>query len=111
MWTKSYSTIVTGVTPSQIWKVWSDIKNRPKWDTDIEWAEINGPFETGSIIYFKVKGGRKLKMEITDCVPNKLFTDTFLFPFARMDGIHEMEQVSDGLRITTTMKITGPLKW
>lgn len=111
MWSKSHSVTVTGIEPEQIWKIWSDIKMRTLWDDDTEWAEINGPFEIGSIISFKTKGGPKLKLKITECTPNQSFTDTFQFPFARMDGIHTMEKTPDGLRLTTTMQITGPLAW
>ena len=111
MWQKSYSTIVSNILPSEIWKIWSDINMRPHWDDDTEWAKIEGPFQKNAIFYMKVKNGPKLKMIISECIPNKRFTDTYYFLFSRLDGVHEMEETSNGLRITTTMKLTGPLRW
>lgn len=111
MWEKSYSIIEAGLEPSQIWKIWSDINIRPQWDDDTEWAKIEGPFRKDAIFFMKVKKGPKLKMKITECIPNEKFTDTYHFPFARLDGTHQMEKIPNGLRITTTIKMTGPLRW
>lgn len=111
MWQKSYSVIVNGLEPSQVWKIWSDISLRNQWDDDTEWAKIDGAFEEGAILHVKIKNGPKLKMTITECIPNQKFTDTYYFPLARLDGIHEMEHTNEGLRITTTIKMTGLLRW
>jgi len=44
MWEKSYSTTVKGITPEEIWKIWSDMSIRHHWDDDTEWAKMDGPF-------------------------------------------------------------------
>lgn len=111
MWTKTHSITVTDVTPAQIWKVWSDINNRPQWDLDTEWAELQGPFEQGAVFRFKPKGGPKLSMTITECEINRRFTDCFKIPFARLYGTHQMESTNEGLRIITSIKVEGPLGW
>ncbi len=112
MWQKSHSIIVKGIEPHQIWKIWSDIPNRPTWDTDTEWAKSNGPFENGTLITFKPKGWPKtVSMKIIECIPNKTFTDYTQFFLAGLYGTHHMEQVADGLKLTTTIKVVGPLAW
>jgi hypothetical protein len=111
MWIKTHSTIAQGIKPDQIWKIWSDINNRPQWDLDTEWAELNGPFVKGAVFHFKPKGGPRLSMQITECTPNQSFTDCFKIPFARMYGIHSMESTDEGLRITTSIKVEGLLGW
>lgn len=111
MWEKSYSTTVADLEPEQIWKIWSDISIRHQWDDDTEWAKIDGPFSQGAIFYMKLKNGPKIKMIITESIPNLKFADTHYFPLARMDGIHQMEKTTDRLRITTTIRVTGPLRW
>ncbi len=111
MWVKTHSMIAPNIERSQIWKIWSDINNRPLWDLDTEWAELKGPFEKGAIFCFKPKGGPKLSMTITECVPNECFTDCFKMPFARLYGRHTMESTSEGLKITTSIKIVGFLGW
>ena len=111
MWIKTHSITAPGIEPHQIWKIWSDINNRPQWDLDTEWAELNGPFEVGAVFRFKPKGGPKLSMSITECVPNQSFTDCFKMPFARLYGIHKMELTMAGLKITTSIKVEGLLGW
>ncbi len=110
-WIKTHSTLAPNLEPTQIWNLWSDINKRHLWDLDTEWAKINGPFEKGAIIQFKPKGGPKLSMEITECSPNRSFTDCFKIPLARLYGLHEMEPTPEGLRISCTIRIEGPLGW
>jgi hypothetical protein len=108
---KSYSKSATGVTPQQIWTVWSDIDKRSIWDDDTEWAKIEGEFKTGNSFIFKVKGGPKLKMHITECTPNKSFTDCFKLPLARLYGVHQIEENPEKMILTTTMIMKGPFRW
>lgn len=111
MWSQSHSVVVHGVTPEQVWRVWSDISIRSQWDTDMQWMKISGPFKDGAVIRFKPKNGPRATMVLKDCVPNESFTDVCNFPLAKMYGIHRMEKTVDGLKITTTMQVTGPLGW
>ncbi len=110
MWQQSYSTTVKGLKPTQIWKIWADVSNRHLWDDDIEWAKADGPFENGTKIAMKPKGWPKVvNMEIVVSVLNQAFTDRTTFFGAILDGIHTMEETSEGLKLTTTIKVTGPL--
>ena len=112
MWQKSYSTTVAGVTPSQIWRVWSDIVNRPAWDDDTQWAKADGPFKNGTTITMKPKGWPKtVSMKIVECIPNQSFTDHTKFLLAELYGTHHMEQTDQGLKLTTIIKVVGPLAW
>jgi hypothetical protein len=111
MWVKTHSIIVSDVERHKIWEIWSDINNRPQWDLDTEWAELKGPFEKGAVFRFKPKGGPKLSMTITECIPNECFTDCFKIPFARLYGSHKMESTSEGLKIITSIKVVGLLGW
>lgn len=107
----SYSVVVKDVTPTQVWAIWSDVDNRHIWDSDTQWAKLLGEFKVGSTFIFKPKGGPKLKMQITECTYNKSFTDCFKLPFAKLYGVHEVEETQQGLLITTTIKMEGTLKW
>lgn len=108
---KSYSKIAKGLTPKQVWAIWSDIDKRHTWDTDTAWAKIEGEFKPGNTFLFQPQGGKKLTMHITECTPNKSFTDCFKLPLARLYGIHEIEEVEGGVRLTTIMLVKGPLYW
>lgn len=111
MWIKSYSKTYQNVTKEAVWAAWADVNNRHLWDIDTEWAKLDGPFNLGAIFYMKPKGGPKIKMHITETTVNKSFTDTWKLPFARLDGIHTMESTPEGLKLTTSIKITGLFSW
>lgn len=109
MWTKSYSLITKEATKEQLWKLFSDVNNWHKWDSGIEYAKMEGKFEKGNFFELKPKGGPKVKIQLVETLENKLFVDYTKFPLAKMYGEHRFEEHPEGLKITTTMKIHGPL--
>ena len=38
----------TTATREQVWELWADVPNRTRWDADLEYARLDGPFQTGS---------------------------------------------------------------
>ena len=109
MWTRSYSIVTKQATKEQLWKLFSDVNNWYKWDKGIEYARLEGAFEQGSTFELKPKGGPKVKIELVEAIKNSRFTDLTKFPLARMYGQHVFEDTAEGIRITTTMKVQGPL--
>ena len=108
---KFYSKVINDVSPQQVWALWSNMEKRHLWDDDTEWAKMHGEFKAGNTFIFKIKGGPKLKMSITESTVNKSFTDSFKFPLATLYGIHEMIPTDFGLEIKTTMVTEGLLAW
>ena len=109
MWIKSHSVVTREVTKEQMWKLFSDVNNWPSWDNGVEFAKLEGKFVKGNSFLFQPKGGPKLKIGIVEATENKSFTDFTKFPFAKMYGQHTFEETTDGLRLTTTMKVEGAL--
>jgi hypothetical protein len=109
MWTQSYSKTVSGLSAAQVWKVWSDVDRWHVWQNDIEFAKMNGPFETGGSFKFKPKGGPNLTLELSEVKPNTSFVDITRFPLARMVDSHEIIERGDALEIKTTVRMEGPL--
>lgn len=109
MWTKSHSIVTKEVTKQQMWNLFADVNNWHTWDTGIEFAKLEGKFEKGNHFMFQPKGGPKLKIGIVEAIENKNFTDFTKFPLAKMYGEHTFEDTSNGLKITTTMKVEGLL--
>jgi Polyketide cyclase / dehydrase and lipid transport len=109
MWTKSHSVVTKAVTKEQMWKLLSDVNNWHTWDTDIEFAKMEGTFEQGNRFLLKPKGGPKVNIELIEVVEPLRFTDMTKFPLAKMYGEHAFEDTKDGLKITTTMKVEGIL--
>lgn len=109
MWTKSYSIITREVTKEQMWRLFSDVNNWSSWDQGVEFAQLEGKFEQGNHFMFQPKGGPKLKLQIVEATENKSFTDFTQFPLAKMYGAHTFEETPEGLKLTTTMTVNGPL--
>ena len=111
MWSKTYSKKVQGLKAEQVWKIWTDLNQWHTWQSDIEYAKLEGEFKVGNTFLLKPKGGPKVNIEIIKVEPNRQFTDLTRFPGARMYGTHEFVIHDDELEIKTTMSIEGPLSF
>lgn len=111
MWSKSYSKTVKGLKADQVWKVWTDINQWHTWQSDIEYAKLEGEFKVGNTFLLKPKGGPRVNIEITRVEKNKVFVDLTRFPLAKMYGSHEFIIHGDELEIRTTMSIDGLLSF
>lgn len=109
MWSGTHAIVTTDVTKEQMWKLFSAVNNWPSWDDSVEYAHLEGRFESGNHFVFQPKGGPKLKLKIVEATENKSFTDLTTFPLAKMYGEHHWEETPQGLKITTTMKVSGLL--
>ena len=111
MWSKTYSKKVTGLRAAQVWKVWTDVNQWHTWQSDIEYARMDGEFKVGNTFLLKPKGEPKVKIEIIQVEPNRQFTDLTRFPGSKMFGFHQFVIHGDELEIKTTMSINGPLSF
>lgn len=109
MWTKTHSVVSKTTRKEQIWKLFSEVNQWHTWDNGIEYARMEGSFEKGNFFTLKPKGGPKVKIELIETTPYKSFTDLTRFPFAKMYGSHTFEETAEGLKMTTTMTVKGPL--
>lgn len=111
MWSKTYSKKVKGLKAEQVWKVWTDLNQWHTWQSDIEYAKLEGEFRVGNTFLLKPKGAPRVNIEIIKVEPNRQFTDLTRFPGARMYGSHKFIIHGDELEIKTTMSIEGPLSF
>ena len=109
MWSQSHRMSFEGVTPAQIWKVWSDVNQWHVWQEDIEYARLEGGFEAGRVFRFRPKGGPELRIELTDVQPLKGYADLTRFPGAKMPDAHEILDHGGRVEIRNTLTVTGPL--
>src|SRR3989442_390499 len=109
MFSHTYSPTVTDLTPAQVWMVWSDVNHWHRWQDDIDFARLDGPFQSGSTFKFKPKGGPTISIELTRVEPNVAFTDLTRFPLAQMLDSHELIKRNGELEGRTTITLSGPL--
>ncbi len=111
MWIKSYSKIYSGVKKEDIWRLWSDVNNWPRWDSELEYCELKGEFVAGNQFILKPMGGPKVNIILSEVVKNKCFTDYAKFPGAVMYDAHELEDTAEGLCIRNTISVKGILSF
>ena len=109
MWTRKHSMSFENVTASQVWKVWSDVNQWHVWQEDIEYARLEGAFETGQVFKFRPKGGPELDIELTEVKPFAGYADLTRFPLAKMHDAHEIVDHGDRIEIKNTLTVSGPL--
>ena len=109
MWSKVYSKKKQGLKAEQVWQVLTDINQWHTWQSDIEYAQLEGEFKVGNTFLLKPKSGPRVNIEIIKVELNKQFTDLTRFPGAKMYGSHEFISVGDTLEIKTMIGIEGPL--
>lgn len=112
MWKRIYSKTFKNIKREDIWNIWTDINNWPLWHGDLDYCKLEGKFEVGSHFFLKPKEMKKtVKILITEINPGYSFTDCTNFFGAKMYDTHAMEETEEGIKITNTLIVTGPLKW
>ncbi len=111
MWTKTYSKVFQGINREDIWRVWTDVNSWPKWQNDLDDCKMEGSFSVGNHFLLKPKGVKAVKIVLTKIEEGRGFTDCTKFPLAKMYDNHEMEETPQGLKLTHTLVVTGPLQW
>lgn len=75
MWVKSYSKVYQGVKKEDIWRIWSDVNNWPKWDKELEYCKMHDEFIEGTQFILKPKNGPKVKLILSEVKPSEKFTN------------------------------------
>jgi hypothetical protein len=109
MWTKSYSTTVKGTDVDRLWQIWSDVDAWHTWQSDLDYAKLEGVFAAGSTFLLKPKGGPRVRIALLSVEPKRRFVDLTRFPLARMYGAHEFIARGDEVEIRTSVTVEGPL--
>jgi Polyketide cyclase / dehydrase and lipid transport len=111
MWSSTYTQTVVGIDAQRVWETYADVDRWSDWQPDVEYAHLEGTFDSGAVIRFKPKGAPKLRIELTEVHAPTRFVDTTRFPLARMIDVHEFVETSDGLEIRNRVSIVGPMAW
>ena len=111
MWTRSFSRVYSGIKKEDIWRIWTDVNNWPKWHDDLDYCKMEGAFKVGNFFMLKPKGVKAVKIVLTEIEENHSFTDCTTFFGAKMYDTHALEETPKGLKLTSTLLVTGILKW
>jgi hypothetical protein len=111
MWHEEFS-MEAKATKEKIWSLWADVKNWPKWNVGIEYANINGNFEDGTWCSLKMINFPEslfILFVLKDCVPNKSFIGRYKLPLCTIDFGCKLIEENNKLGIKHEIKIYGPL--
>jgi hypothetical protein len=111
MWQKSCSRTYRNLARDALWRAWTDVRGWPRWDKELEYTQLDGPFVPGVRFTLKPKAGPTVRMRLESLDPGQRFTDVALLPLARLYDAHEIEETPEGLRLTNTLTLEGPLAW
>lgn len=110
MWIRTYSKVFKGLNKEEIWRIWTDVNNWPKWHGDLEYCKMEGDFIVGNHFMLKPKGVGAVKIVLTEIEAGYKFTDCTTFFGAKMYDTHALEETHDGLKLTNTLVVKGPLQ-
>lgn len=111
MWVKKHSKVYQGINKDDIWRIWTDVSRWPAWHGDLDYCKMEGAFSVGNHFMLKPKGAPAVKIKLLEIDEGKKFTDCTQFFGAKMLDTHAMEETTEGLRLTNTLVVTGPLKF
>lgn len=75
----------------------------------MEYCDIKDNFTEGNQFILKPKRGPKVRLCLSEVVPNVTFTNYCKFFGAVMYDAHELKETSEGVKITNTITVKGPL--
>ena len=111
MYSKIHSRFYSGVSRRALWRIWEDVDNWPSWHADLDACHLQGAFKVGNHFILKPKGGRAVKILLTEINEGHSFTDCTCFFGAKMFDTHIIEEKNDGVLLTNKLVVTGPLQW
>jgi uncharacterized protein YndB with AHSA1/START domain len=107
MWTTEHQ-IEAAATPEAVWRLWEDVPGWPRWNADLERADLSGPFAAGSTITMVSPGQEPIQLRIAEAVEPERFVDEADVGPIVVRTEHRVERLPDGRsRIVYRMEITG----
>jgi hypothetical protein len=97
------------LSKAEVFAAWADVERWSQWDEGLDFAHLQGPFHAGAKIKLKPKGGPVVAIDVLAADPECGFTDETSFFLARMVDVHAMRDTAEGLELTSTLSMHGPL--
>jgi len=108
MWSTEHS-VETNAAPETIWKLWTDVGDWPRWNADLDRAELAGPFAPGSAITMFPREDDPIELTIAEAEEPGRFVDQADLGPVVVRTVHLVERIEkDRARVVYRMEITGP---
>lgn len=108
MWSTEHS-IEANAAPESIWTLWANVGDWPRWNADLDRAELSGPFAEGSAITMFPHEDDPIELTIAEAQAPERFVDQADIGPVVVRTTHRVERLGDDRsRIVYRMEITGP---
>jgi hypothetical protein len=85
---------------ADVWEIWTDVPSWPKWDRELEWSSLDGPFIPGTKGKLKPRGWPTTKFHLSWVEKDKSYSDETQMPLTKVTFSHHVHRVE-----TTTILI------
>ena len=103
-------TLETSASPEMIWTIWTNVQAWPTWDTELEYAKLEGPFVLGAKGKLKAKGNQEAEFVITALEPGRSYTFSTILPMnSSLNVQRSLEQTGTQTSFTHLVTFEGPL--
>ncbi len=99
----------SSASPEAFFERWADHETWPEWDTDTEWAKVEGEARLGAKGILKPKSGPRVKFTISAFTPGHEYTDTSKLPGATLVFQHLAVLTEKGTELSAVVTLSGPL--
>lgn len=103
---KIRKSVIASCPKEKIWQLWSDVSTWAKWDEQLEWVELDGPFAKGTSGRLKPKGWPVSKFTITAVEQMTSFSDETRMPATKISFVHTLLSENEG-KTKITHEITA----
>ncbi|MDP1609104.1 MAG: SRPBCC family protein [Chlamydiales bacterium] len=107
--------VKTKADPNAIWDLWVDVPSWPKWDHELEWCSLDGPFKVGTTGKLKPKGWLASTFRLISVEEGKAHSDRTEMPFTKIIFNHSLSPCENGeVTIVHQVEVCGllaPLLW
>ena len=104
------ASLETRVSPTEVWRVWSDVNHWPQWNPDMNESRLEGPLKLGATGMINTKSGGKHDVVVTHFEDGRSFElESTALPGTKMAIRATITPSGAGSRITQGFESRGLL--
>ena len=106
---KFEESITIQASAEQVFSVYTEVSDWPKWDADTVSASLDGAFQAGTTGKITPSGQPETPITLVEVTPNKSFTVECKLPLCKMQFVHEMMDQESGVDVKNIVAFSGLL--
>lgn len=104
------ASLETRTSPTEVWRIWSDVNNWPQWNPDMNESRLNSPLKLGATGMINTKSGGRHDVVVTHFEEGRSFElESTALPGTKMAIRASIEPIPNGSRMTQGFEPRGLL--